>query len=88
MTPQPEPTPFPTPPANWSNIPDVVTFVVAAVFFVLGILTSAGVVLPAHTAADVSLWAGIAQQAGAIVASVVVVLSRHSVQKAQLAAAK
>jgi hypothetical protein len=77
--------PIPVIPTQW-NPSTIATFASAAALFVVGLLFSLGVVLPAGTSASVTLWAGIVSQAGAVAASVIALLSHHSVVKTAIKA--
>jgi hypothetical protein len=81
------PTPIPPkPPKNWTSVPEDLTFFGALAIFVLGVLTAAGVVVPHSVSTDVRLWAGVAQEAAGLLGGTMALISKHSVQRAQIKA--
>ncbi len=74
------PSPLPTPPVVPSSITvtTVVAYVAALAVFVLGLLTFVGVVLPAHTSAEVQTWSAVAESIAGVVTSLIATLNHHS----------
>lgn len=83
----PDPTPvLPPIPTSWTPA-SVATYAGAIALFVLGALTSAGVIVPAGVSSEVQLVVGSLGALSGVVTSVVALLSHHSVQKTAIKAA-
>lgn len=64
----------------------IIAYASAAALFLLGILTSVGVVLPAAVSADVAVVVGAAMSLSALIVPLVVLITKHGVTKAAIAA--
>jgi len=79
-TPEAVVPPLPVAPSSWSNISADIAYVTAVALFIIGVLTSVGVVIPDSVSHNIQLWAGVATQ----VAGVVVALVNNIVNKSVL----
>jgi hypothetical protein len=84
VTPTPEPTPAPVEPPSWTPA-TAIAYLASLVIFVLGVLTIAGVTIPASVSADVQLFAGAGVSVVGGLISVVVYIYRSLVQRAAIA---
>jgi len=73
--------PTPVPPVTWSNIPADIAYVVAVALFIIGVLTSAGVVIPNSVSHNIQVWAGVATQVAGVVTALINNIAMKSVQK-------
>jgi len=76
--------PVPDVPLSFSNLPTWITYFGSVALFVVGLLTSTGVVLPSSTSGMIKAVTGGAVTAAALVVALVSQLSHHSVQKAAI----
>ena len=74
----------PSVPLTFSNLPTWITYFGSAALFVVGILTSTGVVLPASTSGMIRTVTGGAVTAASLIVALVSQLSHHSVQRAAI----
>ena len=79
--PAPTTAPVPTPPVTWSNIPADIAYVVAVALFIIGVLTSAGVVIPDSVSHNIQVWAGVATQIAGVATALINNIAMKSVQK-------
>lgn len=82
----PTPAPVPVLPKTWTPT-TVATLVSGIAVFILGVLTSAGVVLPGGVSTEVQTITGSLTAIAGAISPLIALLSTHSVQKAALKAA-
>ena len=78
--------PVPTPPASWSNVSADIAYITAIALFIVGILTSLGVVIPDSVSHNIQLWAGVATQISGVVVALVNNIVNKSVLKVAIKA--
>lgn len=76
--------PLPPDTLSFSNLPTWITYLGSVALFVVGLLSSTGVVLPASTSGMIKAVTGGAVTAASLVVVLVSQLSHHSVQKAAI----
>lgn len=76
--------PLPPDTLSFSNLPAWVTYLGSAALFIVGLLTSAGVVLPSNTSVMIQAVTGSVVTAASLIVALVSQLSHHSVQKAAI----
>jgi len=60
----------------------VVTYIAALAVFVLGLLTFAGVVLPANVSGEVQTWSAVAEAAAGVITGLLATVNHHATIKA------
>jgi hypothetical protein len=76
-------TPLPAPPvipSIWTPS-TIIAYAAALALFVMGLLTFAGVVLPANASTDVTTWSAAAESFAGAITALVTTLSHHSLAK-------
>ena len=69
---------------TFSNLPTWITYLRSLALFIVGVLTSTGVVVPAGTSGMIKAVTGGAVTAASLIVALVSQLSHHSVQKAAI----
>jgi hypothetical protein len=76
----------PLPPTlSFSNIPSFIVYLGSLAVFIMGLLTTVGVVLPSGVSGTVQSWAGVASMIASALLPLVALISHHGVQKAAIA---
>ena len=75
--------PIPAPPALPTSITvtTITAYVAALAVFILGLLTFAGVVLPAHVSTEVQTWSAVAESLAGVVTGLVTTITHHATVK-------
>jgi hypothetical protein len=60
------------------TITTVVAYLGALALFVVGLLTFAGVVLPANTSSEIQTWSAVAESVAGVVAGLITTLNHHT----------
>ena len=76
--------PLPPDTLTFSNLPTWITYLGSAGLFIVGLLTSAGVVLPSNTSGMIQAVTGAAVTGASLIVALASQLSHHSVQKAAI----
>jgi hypothetical protein len=78
------PVPIPVPPVLPTSITvtTIVAYVAAFAVFIVGLLTFAGVVLPANVSPEIATWSAVAESVAGVVTALITTITHHATVKA------